>query len=293
MLNTRKRQLKSKSAISAPRKDTQKLNGPLGTQKESELMLKEERMQRKTDRFWGQEKEARDKMLERMMMEVEDKLSLSYEEALKKVALQFQWDLELEQRNQNYKFLKQNQNDVNTMNYLKYLNENSSSLQNIANYSWTNQSNSQPNNKKLDSQAESIHPFNSLLLGNSFSLAIDPKVGTKTISNKTNKNLQNVAADPGFSLSMHVDGLQQSRLIVSEAAFFFKQTLRQLNSTNAVPLESKATTNYSNMVKSKPMTPLTTMEARHSFENSANVITHKTPLRSIKSPVPRYRSIFF
>ena len=187
------------------------LNDPLGNQIESKLMEKEETEQRKCDRFWGQDKDLQDRSAERHSMATEDASSLSYEKWLETMEIHKMWDEEF-QRNLWFENRSQAKyREIERREYLKFVNSSLSSEE-VINFVWGSAS----RNPTSDvSQSQQGLVFSDLsAIGKEVALSLPSAVGA-------------------LHMSIHLDGLQQSRAIVDEASTAFKQTLRRINTQSA------------------------------------------------------------
>jgi hypothetical protein len=188
------------------------LNDPLGNQMESKLMEKEEAEQRRCDRFWGQDKDLHDREIERKLMAEEDACSLKTEKWHETVAIQKRWDEEY-QRNVWFENRSEAKyKEIERREYLKFVNSSLSSEE-VIGFVWGHkgggaslQSNQQESQGLVFSDLSAI--------GKEVALSLPSAVGA-------------------LHMSIHLDGLQQSRAIVDEASTAFKQTLRRINTQSA------------------------------------------------------------
>lgn len=183
------------------------VSNPLDKQIESQLMAKEEKDQRKTDNFWGQDKDLHDRELERNMMVVEDEASLKNEHWNEKVKLHNRWDEEY-QRNQWYENRSQFMyKEIERREYLKFVHSSLSSNE-VINFVWDR-------NEEVDvDKGSTVMQNMSSAIGNEISLSLPSTIGA-------------------LHMSIHLDGLQQSKSIVEKASNSFKKTLRRVNNQTA------------------------------------------------------------
>ena len=191
------------------------LNDPLGNQIESKLMEKEEAEQRRSDRFWGQDKDLHDRELERFLMAEEDAASLKNEKWYETVELHNRWDEEY-QRNLWFENRSQAKyKEIERREYLKFVNSSLSSDE-VINFVWDKRfggAGAADGNGNGSNQQGLV--FSDLsAIGKEVSLSLPSAVGA-------------------LHMSVHLEGLQRSRAVVDAASATFKQALRRINSQSA------------------------------------------------------------
>jgi hypothetical protein len=188
------------------------LNDPLGNQMESKLMEKEEAEQRRCDRFWGQDKDLHDREIERKLMAEEDACSLKTEKWHETVAIQRRWDEEY-QRNVWFENRSEAKyKEIERREYLKFISSSLSSDE-VIGFVWGKKSGSASiQSNQHESQGLVFSDLSAI--GKEVALSLPSAVGA-------------------LHMSIHLDGLQQSRAIVDEASTAFKQTLRRINTQSA------------------------------------------------------------
>lgn len=195
------------------------LNDPLGNQVESRLMEKEESEQRRTDRFWGQDKDFKDREYERSLMLAEDAASLTNEKWYETVELHKRWDEEY-QRNLWFENRSQAKyKEIERREYLKFINSSLSSEE-VIGFVWAgNKKRASGSSSSVSLPGESAQHgglvFSDLsAIGKEVSLSLPSAVGA-------------------LHMSVHLDGLQQSKAIIDGASVAFKKTLRRINTQSA------------------------------------------------------------
>lgn len=198
------------------------LNDPLGNQVESSLMEKEEAEQRKTDRFWGQDKDFKDREHERSLMLTEDAASFANEKWFETVALHKKWDEEY-QRNLWFENRSQAKyKEIERREYLKFVNSSLSSDE-VINFVWKGSSRA---------SGTSLHDG-----GSALNVVGGPQQGGLVFSDISaigkEVSLSLPSAVGALHMSVHLDGLQQSKAIIDGASVAFKKTLRRINTQSA------------------------------------------------------------
>jgi hypothetical protein len=187
------------------------LNDPLGNQIEAKLMAKEEMEQRKCDRFWGQDKDQHDREIERKLMAEEDENSMANEKWNETVAIHERWDEEY-QRNLWFENRSEAKyKEIERREYLKFV-KSSLSSEEVIDFVWGTSSRAPRDGSQQGSQALVFSDLSAI--GKEVALSLPSTVGA-------------------LHMSIHLDGLQQSRAIVDEASTAFKQTLRRINTQSA------------------------------------------------------------
>ena len=187
------------------------LNDPLGNQIESKLMEREEADQRKYDRFWGQDKDLQDREIERFYMAQEDAASMANEKWYETVEIHKRWDEEY-QRNLWFENRSQAKyKEIERREYLKFVNSSLSSDE-VVNFIWDRKLRSDVASRKdhtSSAQQQGLIFSDLSAINREVALSLPTTVGA-------------------LHMSVHMDGLQQSRAIVDGASAAFKQTLRRM-----------------------------------------------------------------
>mmetsp|Transcript_34462 Transcript_34462/g.75973 ORF Transcript_34462/g.75973 Transcript_34462/m.75973 type:complete len:435 (-) Transcript_34462:276-1580(-) len=194
------------------------LNDPLGNHVETNMMAREETEQRRCDRFWGQDKDLHDREVERQLMSVEDDASLRNEQWYEKVQLHRRWDEEYQHSAWSESRGAARQHEAERKDYLKYIGSSLSSDE-VIGFVWNRAGNqeglaSHSSHSHASSQSQDPHTLDLSAIGQEVALSLPATVGA-------------------LHLSVHLDGLQQSRAIIDSASSTFKNTLRRINSHSA------------------------------------------------------------
>lgn len=200
------------------------LNDPLGNQVENQLMEKEEKEQRHVDNFWGQDKDFCGRETENSLMSKEDVSSRRNEEEFEKIALHKRWD-EMFHRSQwyTYKDLAARREKEREI-HLKYLTA-AQSTEAVMEQIW-----------KVTHQNKSAGDFDQHF---SKDFGGGSRAGNQEeLRASGGVNHFSHSSIEAIHMSVHLDGLQQSRAIVDKASFTFKQTLRRINSQSIDEVEA-------------------------------------------------------
>jgi hypothetical protein len=215
------------------------------------MMQREEKRQTRVDRFWGQDKDLFDRQVEKLHMQSEEELSKKQAALFKIEALHKKWDRDQENdrnyRNQIEQYHKQTERE----NYIKLITKSTVSSEDVINTIWGIDANNNhrpppppfnpnpqkynPNfqNMSLDSPGDSSFIHASTLTGpsngmNPLEFTRSTDRSSQDSPSRHNKHTGGGGIPSGpVHMSIHLDGLQQSKAIIDKASYSFKQTLRR------------------------------------------------------------------
>jgi len=189
---------------------------PLSWQKEEELMRIQEKKQREIDTFWGKDKDLHDRMIETKIMVVEDRRSYKLARWREQTAIFDAWDEVFRQKKLQEDRVKEGYREIERLDYIKYVNSSLTS-DDIIDFVWDQ------NERKADNP----RPRHADRWWRQSSSALLPShQAAPSIQNEVSLSLPSTIG--ALRMSVHMDGMQQARVIVNKANQAYKESLRLL-----------------------------------------------------------------
>ena len=198
---------------------------PVGNTVEAEMMCQEEQNQRKIDLFWGIDKDNAYRAREKEGMGLEDFYSTHIQKSSKQIEKERQWDEEYHYKKLEEQRTKGFEKEVTMTKYLQKV-ATSDTPDDLLNYVWN-----QPTSSAVPNFASNTS--NSIRFDSSTSM-----IGSSTdsLSNSILPTMKNDGTQVNIPtvVSIHQDGLQQSRAVINDAEKRTGQPLKRVNNESMV-----------------------------------------------------------
>jgi len=214
----------------------------------------QEKKQREIDTFWGKDKDLHDRMIESKIMVVEDARSYKLARWREQTVIFDAWDEVFRQKKLQEDRVKEGYREIERLEYIKYVNSSLTS-DDIIDFVWDQ------NERKANDNPRPKHADR--WWRQSSSALLPPHQAAPSIQNEVSLSVPSTIG--ALRMSVHMDGMQQARVILNKANQSYKESLQLLQ------LDSSADDDGSDLmsVSSQPSLTMSFSSANTDFMNQS------------------------